>query len=166
MTRYWGVWVRRSSHAPRQDPEDGIAPPPLRRPLFVTPEVDGVRTRKSPYDRLSRHGARLPRCILQAAACLRLFGFAGLSGGGSFAEAERAPGPGWVWTSFGSSGSPHSEHVITGSNVFPHLRCSCSSGRPRSSTMWVSPQCTSAIMTGYRSRPFWVRMYSCRLGDS
>ena len=45
-------------------------------------------------------------------------------------------------------------------------RRACSSGRPRSSTMWVSPQCTSAIIIGYRSSPFCVRMYSWRFGAS
>ena len=34
-----------------------------------------------------------------------------------------------------------------GSKILPHS-CWCSSGRPRSSTMWISPQCTSAIMIG------------------
>ena len=48
----------------RQDPEDGIAPS-LRRPLFVTPEVDGVRARKSPHDRLSRHAVRHPRSFFR-----------------------------------------------------------------------------------------------------
>src|SRR6266540_56357 len=51
---------------------------------------------------------------------------------------------------------------MTGSKFLPHLRCSCSNGRPRVSTMCVSPQCTIAIVIGWRSSPFWVRMYSCR----
>ena len=44
--------------------------------------------------------------------------------------------------------SPHSEHTITGSNCLPQILCSCSSGRPRSSPIWVSPQCTVAMMIG------------------
>src|SRR5206468_10078266 len=74
---------------------------------------------------------------LRHAAALRLFGLAFLSRE-AFSKAERAHGPGWTWTSLAESGSPHSEHTITGSNILPHLRCSCSRGRPRSSTLWVS----------------------------
>ncbi len=37
---------------------------------------------------------------------------------------SRAPGPGWTWTSFASTGSPHSEQIMSGSKCLPHDLCS------------------------------------------
>src|SRR5262252_2142486 len=63
-------------------------------------------------------------------------------------EDFRAPGPGCTCTAFAESGSPHSEQIITGSNMCPQFLCWCSIGRPRESTMWISPQCTIDMMIG------------------
>jgi hypothetical protein len=38
--------------------------------------------------------------------------------------AWRAPGPGCTWTCLAASGSPHSEHTMTGSNTLPQFLCS------------------------------------------
>src|SRR5271169_1175866 len=51
-----------------------------------------------------------------------------------------APGPRWTWTCFATSGSPHSEHTITGSKSSPQRSCVCNSGRPFFPDMWTSPQ--------------------------
>jgi hypothetical protein len=61
-------------------------------------------------------------------------------------EDFRAPGPGCACTAFADSGSPHCEQTITGSNMCPQFLCWCSMGRPRESGMWVSPQCTIAMI--------------------
>ena len=72
------------------------------------------------------------------------------------------PGPGCTRTARGSSGTAHAEHVTTGSKVWPHVRCSCSIGRPRLPDICTSPQCTTASSSGCRSRPLSVRRYSNR----
>ena len=67
---------------------------------------------------------------------------------GISATATRLPGPGCTWTPLAVTGSPHSEQTSTGSNILPQPLCSWSRGLPRSSTMWVSPQCTIDRMIG------------------
>jgi hypothetical protein len=57
-------------------------------------------------------------------------------------------------------------HTMTGLNIFPYPLCSCTFGRPRSSTTCLSLQFTMAITLGCRSELRLVRTYPYLAGLS
>ena len=77
-----------------------------------------------------------------------------------------APGPGTALVSPGLSSSPQCEHVVTARVRCPQRSWTIRSGALSRPKTQRSPHSRSAWITGSRSRPLRVRMYSSRGGRS
>src|SRR5215831_9958164 len=85
---------------------------------------------------------------------------------GRVAGPAKRPGPGSLWVLAALTSPWQCWQVSTGWVMFPQVSCTSTTGGPPGPGAYVSPQLSSAAMTGNSARPGSVRRYSYRGGCS